>query len=500
MATVYRARQAEPRRAVALKVIRADHAGSESYRRRFLEEKDTLAALEHPGIVPIYAAGESGGHLYLAMRLVDGADLQARIARDGRLSLGETVRILHPIADAIDYAHASGIVHRDLKPSNILLDRDGRPYLTDFGLGKRMEGGADLSDPGIAIGTLGYMAPEQLVAGEGNPLTPAIDIYALGCIAYMCLTGEPAFPGTTPEQVMYAKVNEPPPRVLAKRPDLPPAVDAIVGRALARQPADRFPSAREMLRDLEAVLVTTTGQKTAPVPRGPSSTRDRAIAWVRNNTAAAVIASAMTLVGVVTIGAVLAGMGDEPGPSPSPDATATRTAAPTATPAPTQTPDGLAYPNFEESRLLAAIPAPYASEATCSRWEAAYPGSLAMISCTWQAGPSPVFYTSYPSTAELRAQFNGIVGEAGVEVGGRCADGIPANRPWTWETQPPDGTPFPDDGDLACYTRVDDNGNPITGVQYVWTHIRTGILGSWLAPDNATGLRFWTDWVRAVDR
>ena len=299
MATVYRAAQLEPRRAVALKLIRADRAADPTYRQRFLAEKDTLAGLEHPSIVPIYAAGDDRGHLFIAMRLIDGPDLGARIVRSGRMSLKETVATLQPIADAIDFAHEMGIVHRDLKPSNIILDRHGRPYLTDFGLGKSFEHSGGLSTPGVAVGTLDYMAPEQFSGSIDPDLAGRMDIYALACVAFTCLTGAPPFRADEPQQVMYGHLNAVPPSVRATRPDLPEAVDTALRRALAKKPADRYATADELLRTL-AVAADVSDAHTAPIPIAPGRPR-RFGAWARANSVLA--ASLVTLVAVISIGA-----------------------------------------------------------------------------------------------------------------------------------------------------------------------------------------------------
>ena len=327
MATVYRARQDEPRRLVALKVIRADHAANDTYRLRFLEEKETLAALEHPSIVPIYAAGESDGVLFIAMRLVDGPDLQARIKRQGHLSLRETVQILEPIADAVDYAHATGVIHRDLKPSNIILDRDNRPYLTDFGLGKRLEVDSQVSLPGMAIGTLDYMAPEQFTGKADSKLAPAIDIYALGCVAFQCLTGQAPFVRETPDQLMYAHAHEEPPKVTSIRPEYPPVVDAIFAKALAKDPAARYGSARELIADLDRVAAAAAAQGTSRIAVPDAGPARQARSWVGRNTALAVGGGAVALVAAVVLGA---GLIFSPGSSPRPTEGAVATLAPTA--------------------------------------------------------------------------------------------------------------------------------------------------------------------------
>jgi serine/threonine-protein kinase len=294
MATVYRATQQEPRRSVALKVIRADHAADPVYRQRFLAEKDTLAALEHPSIVPIYAAGEADGVLYIAMRLVDGPDLAGRIEAAGRLSLADTIATIRPIADAVDYAHEMGVVHRDLKPSNIILDKRGRPYLTDFGLGKHVAASQGLSAPGIALGTLAYMAPEQFSGTATESLAGRIDIYALACVVYSCLTGAPPFDGPSLERVMYAHLHE----QLPPRPDIPDAVEEVLRRALAKSPTDRYASAAEFIRALTAAASAIA----VPTAAVPVRAKDGAglSAWARAN--GMLVSAGATLAALIIVG------------------------------------------------------------------------------------------------------------------------------------------------------------------------------------------------------
>jgi len=320
MGTVYRARQSEPNRAVALKVLRPDHAADEAYRRRFLSEKDTLASLEHPGIVPIYAAGEDEGVLYIAMRLIDGSDLGARIEAQGRLSLRETVEILRPIADAIDYAHAAGVIHRDIKPANIILDRQGRAYLTDFGLGKRLDAPSQLTEQGVTVGTLGYMAPEQF-SGELDPATAnRIDIYALGCVAYMCLAGKPPFVRSTPTELMHAHTSEPPPSILSIRPELPQAVDDVLQTALEKDPARRYPAAIAFVSALETAFMSPAMGQTVTFKKASADPGTRVSTWLRANMSTAVILGSLAAIALVVTIAVAGGFGKDPGESGEPSA------------------------------------------------------------------------------------------------------------------------------------------------------------------------------------
>jgi serine/threonine-protein kinase len=320
MGTVYRARQAEPNRAVALKVLRPDHASDEAYRRRFLSEKDTLASLEHPSIVPIYAAGEDQGVLYIAMRLVAGSDLGARIAAAGHLSLRETVRILRPIADAIDYAHGAGVIHRDLKPANIILDRDERAYLTDFGLGKRLEATSQLTEQGVTIGTLEYMAPEQFT-GRLDPATAErVDLYALGCVAYVCLAGTPPFVRSSPAELMHAHTSEPAPSIQTIRPEIPKAVDEVLAKALAKDPTERYGSATEFVGALEGAFMSPAMGQTVTFKKPITDPRTRVTTWLRANTSTAVILGSLGAIALVVMVAA-AGGGGGPDPTSTPGAT-----------------------------------------------------------------------------------------------------------------------------------------------------------------------------------
>jgi hypothetical protein len=252
MGVVYLADQEQPHRRVALKLIAPERVDDPAYRERFLRESELLAALEHPNIVPIHAAGEWEGQLYLAMRYVDGPTLAQRLKDDGALSVDETVRVLAAVADALDTAHEQGLVHRDVKPANILLSQRRHVYLTDFGLTKRARSMSGLTMPGMAIGTEGYMAPEQFT-GTGDPdLAYRIDIYALGCVIHACLTGMEPYPRDSYEAVMWAHVFAPPPRVSDHRPDLGTRFDDVLKRALAKEPVERHATATDLIEDLRA--------------------------------------------------------------------------------------------------------------------------------------------------------------------------------------------------------------------------------------------------------
>ncbi len=242
MGAVFAATDTTLDRTVALKVIAPHLAGDERFRRRFLLESKLAARLDHPAIVPVYFAGESDGGLYLAMRFVDGASLADLLERDGRLTAEQAVRVLAPIADALDAAHAAGLVHRDVKPGNILLEPaapDGRPFLCDFGLARASTSPDSLSrEDGLRVsGTMAYLAPEQI---EGDTVSGQTDQYALTCVLYEVLSGRPPYQRGDELAVVYAHLSEPPPSLCALRPELPAAIDAVIAQGLAKQPADRY--------------------------------------------------------------------------------------------------------------------------------------------------------------------------------------------------------------------------------------------------------------------
>ena len=189
MGVVYLAHDPSLERPVALKLIAPELVQNPEFRQRFLREPKLAASLDHPNVIPIYEAGEHDGQLYLAMRYVKGTDLRAALEREGKLTPERTIEVLAQVAGALDAAHERGLVHRDVKPGNVLLDEGGHPYLTDFGITKPAEG--DAMDTGEMVGTLDYLAPEQI---RGEEVDGRTDCYALACVLYECLTGDPAVP------------------------------------------------------------------------------------------------------------------------------------------------------------------------------------------------------------------------------------------------------------------------------------------------------------------
>jgi serine/threonine protein kinase len=238
MATVYRAHDPALDRDVALKVLPAEFLHDPTFAERFRQEARVAARLEHPHVVPIHGFGIDEGRPWMALRLLGGGSLADRL-RQGPLAPAEAARILSEVASALDAAHARGIVHRDLKPANILLDESGRAYLADFGIARVLEGSAVVTATGMVQGTPAYMAPEQAMGARAEP---AADVYALGVVAFECLTGRVPYTGTTPVAVLMKHVSEPVPE---PRPgEAPPAVAPLLRRCLAKDPSERWPSAR----------------------------------------------------------------------------------------------------------------------------------------------------------------------------------------------------------------------------------------------------------------
>ena len=277
MAAVFRARDERLGRVVALKLL----AGDEVVRKRFVREARAVAAVDHPHIIPVYEAGEAGGVMFIAMRFVAGDDLRLLVSREGALRPRRAAAFISPIASALDAAHAAGLVHRDVKPANMLVDvGPGRPahvYLSDFGVARGMLSSSGLTRAGQFLGTPDYAAPEQI---SGGTVDGRADQYALACVAYTLLAGSVLFKREVPMAVLYAHVSAPPPPVTTARPELPAAVNDVLARALAKNPADRYGSCGAFAGSLRAALGLepydsssgpwpATGQTRLVTPAGP---------------------------------------------------------------------------------------------------------------------------------------------------------------------------------------------------------------------------------------
>jgi streptogramin lyase/tRNA A-37 threonylcarbamoyl transferase component Bud32 len=250
MGVVYRAYDPRLKRRVALKLLAPELAEDARFRERFLREVELAALLEHPNVVPVHGAGEIDGQLYLVMRYVDGTDMKRVLHQEGTLQPDRALGICGQVADALDAAHVLGLVHRDVKPSNVLLDGREHAYLADFGLSRRL---SEQDDPsrGRSVGTADYVAPEQI---RGEEVKPAADLYSLGCLLFECLTGTAPFGRSSDFAVLFAHLEEAPPAATTRNPVLPEAVDAVLGRALAKEPEERYGTCCELIVAARAAL------------------------------------------------------------------------------------------------------------------------------------------------------------------------------------------------------------------------------------------------------
>jgi serine/threonine protein kinase len=252
MAVVFRARDKELDRRVALKVLPPELVPVASVAERFKREARLAASLDHPNIIPVYRVGQSSGVLYMAMKLIDGCGLDTLVSRHGALPLPVVLTVLRASARAVAFAHDHGIIHRDVKPANILVDRDGRVVVSDFGIARAVEA-SKLTATGTMVGTPHYMSPEQC-AGKG--LGPQSDQYSLGIVAFQMLTGEVPFDGDSLPEILQHHCFTPPPDASLMRPDSPAALTAIVLRLLTKDPSQRFQSTHDLTRALDAIPFT----------------------------------------------------------------------------------------------------------------------------------------------------------------------------------------------------------------------------------------------------
>jgi Tol biopolymer transport system component len=308
MAEVFLAQDPRLKRNVALKVLSPELADEEEFRARFARESELAASIGHPNIVPIYEAGEFEGRLYIAMRYVEGQDLGTILEQRGRLAPAQALPIFEQVGKALDAAHARGLVHRDVKPANILIVGDvsgSAPphcYLCDFGLTKRANTLTDPSLTGHIMGTLDYISPEQI---RGEAIDGRADVYALGCVIYQALTGEVPFAKDEDVAVIYAHLNEAPPRTTVADPELPEALDAVVATALAKDRDLRYPTcgalvsaARQALGDS---VLAPPGETPSVVPKRQARPR-RGRGWIAAIAAALVAAAAVVALLLTRVG------------------------------------------------------------------------------------------------------------------------------------------------------------------------------------------------------
>jgi YVTN family beta-propeller protein len=259
MGVVYRAIQLDLDRPVALKLIAPHLAEDPGFRDRFVRESRAAASIDHPNVIPIYYTGEDDGALYIAMRYVEGSDLRTLVRAEQHLDAGRAANIVAQVASALDAAHARGIVHRDVKPANVLLGAGEHAYLTDFGLTKNVASHTGSTREGGWVGTLGYVAPEQI---RGERIDARADVYALGCVLYHALAGQPPYQRETDEATLWAHLHDDPPSVHDHAPSVSDRFDSVLARALAKDPDDRFQSAG----DLGRAALTAAGRPATPGP------------------------------------------------------------------------------------------------------------------------------------------------------------------------------------------------------------------------------------------
>jgi hypothetical protein len=363
MGLLYLALEPGLERHVALKLIAPEAADDEVFARRFAEESKIAASIEHPNVVPIYAAGEEAGVPFIAMRYVAGADLAKRLVREGRLDPAVAIELIAQIGNGLDAIHAAGLVHRDVKPANVLLsggDGAEHAYITDFGVARNVATESGLTQTGRFVGTLDYVAPEQI---SGGTVDARVDVYALGCLLFKLFTGEVPFPKDGEAARLYAHLNDPPPAPSLYVPAVSMALDDVVIRAMSKAPGDRYPSAGDLGRAAQAALqgeqpslpertvatgmaATRTSETVAAEPTEPT----RSLAGGQSETVAvpvakapdrrrllAIAGGALALVAVAVLVILLSGGGGSGSDATSGDATrsaAKQRTAPKAKPAP----------------------------------------------------------------------------------------------------------------------------------------------------------------------
>ncbi len=454
MGVVYLAEQARLGRKVALKIVSPEFSDDPKARARFLRESQMAAAIDHPNILPIYEADEADGVLFIAMRLVEGTDLAARLA-GGPLDPRSAAAILAQVAGALDAAHARGLVHRDVKPANILLapgagaDQGDHAYLTDFGLTKRGGSDTSLTAAGGFAGTLAYIAPEQV---DGREIDGRADQYSLACMAFECLTGQVPFVRETDIATAMAHIKDPPPSALSRQPTLPAGVDAVLARGMAKAPDDRYPTCAAFMADLRGAL-GLTGSYIAPVGRSSG----------RRSPVPLVVGGLIIVLLAAGVGAWLLGDAGHTGTSPSSSPT-TSVAEATVEPSPTED----VYPNQAEATLLAALPADLAetcvrgsNKATVTGFGSEYP--IASVTCTPLAssGVNTVEIRRYPFLGTTAGN-TGFTTESAISdlagrystTGGDCATKTRVNGRWTIGGE--------DAGAIVCFV------DPVTGDAVLW--------------------------------
>jgi serine/threonine-protein kinase len=260
MSSVFRARDRQLERRVAIKILHQHYAADPEYLERFRREARAVAKLSHPNIVTVIDRGDDDGRQYIVFEYVEGENLKELVIRSGRLPVQRALELALAVADGLAFAHNHGLVHRDVKPQNVLLNTEGEVKVTDFGIARSLHVDQGVTQTGTVLGTGEYLAPEQ---ASGKPVSPATDVYSLGVVLWELLAGDVPFVGENFVAIALRHVNEPPPSLRERRPDVSPRLEAAVDRALAKDPALRFPSMTAFAKELRACLAEVEG---APVP------------------------------------------------------------------------------------------------------------------------------------------------------------------------------------------------------------------------------------------
>ena len=324
MSSVYRAHDRLLERDVALKILHSSYREDEEAVERFRREAQAVARLSHPNVVTVIDRGEEDGHQFIVFEYVDGVTLKDHVAQRGPLPTREALGIGIEVGEALSYAHGLGIVHRDVKPQNVILNGNGSAKVSDFGIARSVDVEKGVTQTGTVIGTGDYIAPEQ---ASGQPAVPASDVYGVGCVLFELLTGSPPFSGSSFVDVAMQHIHTPPPSVLERRSDVPPRVAAAVDRALAKDPADRFPSMDSFVAELRECLqapaaaaeeATTVLPRLRPAQRRVSAPPRRRRAFSLAPILAPILAALVIVAGVAALLVFVGGGGTgENGPRES---------------------------------------------------------------------------------------------------------------------------------------------------------------------------------------
>jgi eukaryotic-like serine/threonine-protein kinase len=328
MSSVFRARDRQLDRRVAIKILHEHYAEDPEYLERFRREARAVAKLSHPNIVTVIDRGDDDGRQYIVFEHVEGENLKELVVRSGRLPVRQALELALAVADGLAFAHDRGLVHRDVKPQNVLLSREGEVKVTDFGIARSLHVDHGVTQTGTVLGTGEYLAPEQ---ASGTPVSPATDVYSLGVVLWELLAGDVPFTGDNFVAVALRHVNEPPPSLRQRRPDVSPRLEAAIERALAKDPARRFPSMTAFAKELRACLAEPQGVVPPPAqddaavtvvtrpPRAPvrrRRSRRRSLVWalLALAVAGAAFAAVVLLGGAGRHGGVLGGGGSSGAP------------------------------------------------------------------------------------------------------------------------------------------------------------------------------------------